>query len=204
MPPTYTHAHTHTTYSIGAAESFYNDLQLSLRYFSKVEHLKELFLIPYRPLKKRKKMKKHHQDTVIETTIFTDQTTGTATVMVAKRKNRNKQSRDRPGKRGEEGTLSGSFAFRHPSEKAPPSLTYREADTSPAKEVEKYNRHHVYYGSSKKPRTPRPADVKFHVGEVVRHSTEPYRGVVVGWDAQCLVSNCKGTRIIRTHVHVES
>ena len=176
--------------SKGAVESFYNDLQLSLKYFSKVEHWKELVLIPYRPSKKRRKLKKRHQDTVIETTIFTDRATGKATVMVTK-KNRGGKNGDRRERRVERTFLESSGTYHHSSllRSEIASSFNKEEGTSPAKEVEEYNRHHVYYANSIKPRTPRPPGVKFRVGEVVVHKTEEYTGVIVGWDNRCRVRN---------------
>jgi len=37
-------------------------------------------------------------------------------------------------------------------------------------------------------RSPRPAQVKFHVGQVVRHKRFGYRGVIIGWDVAAKVS----------------
>lgn len=55
--------------------------------------------------------------------------------------------------------------------------------TSPAKEVEQYLMDNVYFAQSKEPRDPRPAGVKFRVGQVVHHRQDQYVGVVIGWDA---------------------
>jgi len=44
-------------------------------------------------------------------------------------------------------------------------------------------------------RMPRPSDVKYRVGQVVRHRQFGYRGVIVGWDAVAKVSRsccCRG------------
>ena len=36
---------------------------------------------------------------------------------------------------------------------------------------------------STEPRSPRPVNVKYHVGQVVQHKKLKYRGVIIGWDA---------------------
>lgn len=55
---------------------------------------------------------------------------------------------------------------------------------SPAVEVLQYKDKKGYFGTSPKPREPRPANVMFHVGQVVRHKKWNYRGVIIGWDAK--------------------
>jgi len=39
-------------------------------------------------------------------------------------------------------------------------------------------------------RSPRPAHVKFRVGQVVHHRRFGYRGVIIGWDPVAKVSRC--------------
>ncbi|KAL8573556.1 hypothetical protein ACOMHN_047827 [Nucella lapillus] len=53
---------------------------------------------------------------------------------------------------------------------------------SPAVEVFRYRDRQGYFATSPEPRNPRPADVKFHVGQVIRHKRWKYRGVIIGWD----------------------
>ena len=55
--------------------------------------------------------------------------------------------------------------------------------TSPAKEVEQYLMDNVYFAQSQEPRDPRPARVKYRVGQVVHHRQDKYVGVIIGWDA---------------------
>lgn len=53
---------------------------------------------------------------------------------------------------------------------------------SVAVEVIKYRNPKGYFGMSFEPRSPRPKDVKFRIGQVIRHKQYNYRGVIVGWD----------------------
>jgi len=39
-----------------------------------------------------------------------------------------------------------------------------------------------HFASSLEPRYPRPSNVKFRIGQVVKHKRWGYRGVIVGWD----------------------
>lgn len=53
---------------------------------------------------------------------------------------------------------------------------------SPAVEVLKYKDPNGYFGASLEPRTPRPPEVKYRIGQVIRHKIWGYRGVIIGWD----------------------
>ncbi|XP_046332683.1 uncharacterized protein [Haliotis cracherodii] len=55
---------------------------------------------------------------------------------------------------------------------------------SPAVEVFKYRDPKGYFSQSTEPRSPRPANVKYRVGQVIRHKIWGYRGIIVGWDHQ--------------------
>jgi len=57
---------------------------------------------------------------------------------------------------------------------------------SPAREVLKKKfawSESGHFASSMSPRYPRPSNIKFRIGQVVRHKRWGYRGVIVGWDA---------------------
>ena len=54
--------------------------------------------------------------------------------------------------------------------------------SSKAKDTEEYLYKEVYFTHSKVPRATRGPQVKLKVGQVVRHKTDGYYGVVVGWD----------------------
>lgn len=42
--------------------------------------------------------------------------------------------------------------------------------------------------ASPEPRTPRPPEVKYRIGQVIRHKKWGYRGVIIGWDPKLRVS----------------
>ena len=42
--------------------------------------------------------------------------------------------------------------------------------------------------ASPEPRMPRSGEVKFHIGQVIRHKKWKYRGVIIGWDNKAKVS----------------
>ena len=75
--------------------------------------------------------------------------------------------------------------IRSPTDKSKVKQT--SSSTSAASEVEKYNEDFVYFAKSAVPRLERPWYLKFKVGEIVRHTHDGYRGVVVGWDIKCKV-----------------
>lgn len=39
-----------------------------------------------------------------------------------------------------------------------------------------------YFATSTQPRSPRPSNVHFRVGQVIKHKIWGYRGVIIGWD----------------------
>ncbi|KAH3729491.1 uncharacterized protein LOC127853546 [Dreissena polymorpha] len=53
---------------------------------------------------------------------------------------------------------------------------------SPAVEVINHLDPKGYFAGSPEPRTIRPPEVKYRIGQVVKHTTWGYRGVVIGWD----------------------
>jgi len=55
------------------------------------------------------------------------------------------------------------------------------------------------YGYSTTPRVPRPQSVRFRVGQIVKHQKYGYRGVVIGYDA-----NCKATDMWRIAMHQQN
>lgn len=55
---------------------------------------------------------------------------------------------------------------------------------SPALEVMKFKDPEGYFGASTEPRSPRPPEVRYRVGQVIRHKIWGYRGVIVAWDPQ--------------------
>lgn len=53
---------------------------------------------------------------------------------------------------------------------------------SPALEVLQYKQKEGYFAFSQEPRVLRHPDVKFRVGQVIKHKKWNYKGVIVGWD----------------------
>ena len=60
-------------------------------------------------------------------------------------------------------------------------------EVSRAQEVDDYLMKEVYFSQSKAPRARRPKSVHFSVGQVVRHKTAEYVGVITGWDEMARV-----------------
>eukprot|EP00794_Sanderia_malayensis_P000073 gene73-670_t len=51
-----------------------------------------------------------------------------------------------------------------------------------AKEVFLYKNPNGYFAGSPEPRSQRPSNIAYRVGQVIRHKKFGYRGVIVGWD----------------------
>ncbi|KAL3882358.1 hypothetical protein ACJMK2_028711 [Sinanodonta woodiana] len=66
--------------------------------------------------------------------------------------------------------------------------TEDENGESPAIEVMRYNAPKGYFGESTDPRTPRAPEVKYRVGQVIKHKMWGYKGVIIGWDKSAKVS----------------
>lgn len=56
-------------------------------------------------------------------------------------------------------------------------------------EVLKHRNPEGHYAASAEPRSPRPSNIKFRVGQVIRHKKWNYRGVIIGWDEKLNVRN---------------
>lgn len=66
----------------------------------------------------------------------------------------------------------------------PDDFTSTHADESPAIEVLKYREKAGYFATSLEVRNKRPLHLHYRIGQVVRHRTLGYKGVIVGWDLQ--------------------
>ncbi|XP_033095968.1 uncharacterized protein LOC117100401 isoform X2 [Anneissia japonica] len=53
---------------------------------------------------------------------------------------------------------------------------------SPAVEVLDYLDKNGHFAGSSEPRIKRPSNVKFRVGQVIKHKVRGYRGIIIGWD----------------------
>ena len=58
----------------------------------------------------------------------------------------------------------------------------KDEGTSPAQEVEDYLMNKVYFGQSEETRDVKPPNVKYSVGQVIKHKQDGYYGVIIGWD----------------------
>lgn len=57
----------------------------------------------------------------------------------------------------------------------------------PAVEVWNYRSPQGTFGMSPKPRLDHPKEVKWRIGQVVRHHNFGYKGVIIGWDLKAKV-----------------
>ncbi|KAL7641896.1 UNVERIFIED_CONTAM: hypothetical protein RMT77_007770 [Armadillidium vulgare] len=55
----------------------------------------------------------------------------------------------------------------------------------PAVEVLKYRYPQGFFATSHIPRKPKPDEVKYRIGQVIRHKKSNYIGVIIGWDETC-------------------
>lgn len=68
-----------------------------------------------------------------------------------------------------------------------PSMRVNDMGECVAKEVFNYKDRSGYFGSSIEPRSPRPSNVAYRVGQVIQHKRWGYRGVIIGWDTKAKV-----------------
>ncbi|XP_034247453.1 uncharacterized protein LOC117649111 [Thrips palmi] len=59
---------------------------------------------------------------------------------------------------------------------------------SPAYEVLRFRQERGYFSSSLSVRWKRPSHIQFRVGQVVKHRSEGYTGVIIGWDLKARAS----------------
>lgn len=59
---------------------------------------------------------------------------------------------------------------------------------SPAHEVLRFRQERGYFATSLSVRWKRPSHMQFRIGQVVKHRTEGYTGVIIGWDVKARVS----------------
>jgi hemimethylated DNA binding protein len=62
--------------------------------------------------------------------------------------------------------------------------TPEDEGESPAVEVMRYKDPEGYFAGSPEPRSPRPPEVRFRIGQVIKHKRWGYRGVIIGWDSE--------------------
>ncbi|EDO33868.1 predicted protein, partial [Nematostella vectensis] len=61
-------------------------------------------------------------------------------------------------------------------------MRFDDRGECPAKEVLQFKDPAGHFGMSAEVRSPRPSNVKYRVGQVIRHKLWNYRAVIVGWD----------------------
>lgn len=156
-----------------------DQFQTTFTRYSSWKNLKQLFFVPLKPKREKKttrvhlnslnsKPKKHMKETVSDSSgkrLISDDVDDDSTE--DQFETTSSSQSDSQVTKGNEGT--------------------EEAPTSKAKEVEEYNMKEVYFSRSKTPRTVRPSSVKFHVGQVIKHKTVGYYGVIIGWDNEAKV-----------------
>lgn len=64
----------------------------------------------------------------------------------------------------------------------PDDMSHKYENESPAVEVMRFREKAGYFATSLEVREQRPSHLRFRVGQVVRHRTLGYKGVIVGWD----------------------
>ena len=173
--------------------SLFSRIRRTLKYYSTWNHLKELFLVPYRRRPK-------------DSAKITLRRSGSKTEVVI-------DTKSHSGKAGGGSSLGGTNTkgrtIRTDGEQLTSSQKLKSGakklkeipPTSRAKEVEDYLFQEVYFTHSKEPRMVRPRGLAFHVGQVVRHKQDNYHGVVVGWDPVAKVTNTcvEFIRVISEH-----
>lgn len=160
----------------------------SLDYYSSWGHLKELVLVPH---KKKDKSNIHLKTTVIKSE------RGTTTIVLTKdgkgQGNTDDKVKRQPElstdtrsqrKKGEKSNSKVVAESQHSSQgTAASDKNVVNEETSPAKEVEDYLYREFYFSQSKDPRVSKPSTISYSVGQVVKHVTEGYYGVIIGWDS---------------------
>ena len=151
-----------------------NRIRRTFKYYSSWNHIKELFVVPY-----RRKLKGSAKITLRKS--------GSKTEVVINQPGKGGASSGATNTRG--GTIrTGSEQLASQKFKSGAKKLKEVPATSRAKEVEDYLFQEVYFTHSKEPRTVRPRGVAFHVGQVVRHKQDNYHGVIVGWDTVAKVT----------------
>ena len=175
-------------------------------YYSTWAHLKELVVVPYQ------------RRSSIKSTIFKSKA-GTTTILISsmedsKAKKTSSQSKGSVWSETDRSSNTGSSKtgrserqakltsqFHKPDEtKTTSSRTTTTTKTtnqkkvifeevSYAREVEEYLMNEVYFTQSKVPRDTKSSSIKYSIGQLVRHKTAEYVGVIIGWDNVAKVGN---------------
>ena len=165
------HKYLHPSFRLGlSVVSLKHQFGATIRHYSSWKNLRELFVIPRR--KKAKKTEAIHIST------FKSESGNKKIKIVTS--NKQSATKTKPSTSSQSNTKSNTLKKKEP----------KEAPTSKAKEVEEYMMREVYFAQSKEPRTKRPSNVHFVVGQVVKHKMDGYHGVIIGWDPVAKVCVC--------------
>ena len=166
-------------------------MRRTFKYYSSWNHIKELFIVPY-----RRKSKGSARITLRKS--------GSKTEVVINTKSQSGKggasSSGATNTRG--GTIrTDSEQLANQELKSGAKKLKEVPATSRAKEVEDYLFQEVYFTHSKEPRAVRPRGVAFHIGQVVRHKQDNYHGVIVGWDtvAKVTTTSAEFIRVMNEH-----
>jgi hypothetical protein len=142
-------------------------IRRTFKYYSSWNHIKELFVVPYRRKPK-------------DSAKITLRQSGSKTKVVIDTGKGGASSTGATNTRGKTIRTDSKQLASQKLKEVPP--------TSRAKEVEDYLFQEVYFTHSKEPRVVRPRGLAFHVGQVIRHKQDNYHGVIVGWDSVAKVT----------------
>ena len=143
-------------------------LRRTIQYYSSWNHFKEIFLIPHRRKPK-----------------------GSAKLTLRQSGSKTERGSPKSKTKASDGVKTSTEQLSSTKSKSGTERLKEVPPTSPAREVEDYLFNEVYFTHSKEPRNVRPRNLKFRVGQVVRHRQDKYHGVIVGWDliAKVMVDN---------------
>lgn len=165
--------------------------QSTVKYYSTWGHLKELVMVPF---KKRDKM----ASLQMKTTVFKS-AGGVTTILIEPSDSKSSKKQKSGTTSREETQVKQTERLKYPDKvteggqprerrgtSAPSSETrtrqVEDEGTSPAREVEDYLMREVYFGQSSETRNVKPPNVKYSVGQVIKHRQDGYYGVIIGWD----------------------
>lgn len=152
--------------------TFVARLRRTFQYYSSWNHFKEIFLIPYRKKPKGSaKVTVHKSGSKTKTEVVIDDKSAKAKVTATAK-----------GSSAADAVKTDTKHLSGVKVKSGTKQLKQVPPTSPAREVEEYLFNEVYFTRSKEPRNVRPSDLKFCVGQVVKHKLDNYHGVIVGWD----------------------
>lgn len=172
----------------------YDQIQLTARYYSTYEHLKELVMVPYIPHQGKARdilRKRYFEDRANGMEVITINLSG-SNEDESSESTSSQSKKTKEYQKAEQTLTNEEITYTHKEQSSVTSsstLTYNEPpldeEISPAREVEEYNEKNVYFTRSSAPRNHRPLNVMYGVGQVIKHIYDGYVGVIIGWDTKC-------------------